>query len=433
MKYAALPLLLSAVFSSSALAALEPLTLEVANDLLKRGEAQPAFELLSADIDPASRNPDEWFLLGLAAKRAGRLAEASGAFNKVLAMDPNADRVRLELAEVAFRSGDATGARSLLLAVKAKNPPARVGENIDRFLEAIASAEPKSWRVFGSLGFMHDSNANAGTSTDSVLMFGLPFTLSPSAMKTSDDAWLLRLGVDHAARINGAMAWQSGVSLSSTDYRALNTLDALSVSASTGLSWQTGERTAVSVPLVGDWLRLGHDQSYYSYSLGLAPQVRHMLADSTAVSVAGTYSHKWYQGQSSRNLDAWSLAPGLEWRVGEKGALNTGLQVAREDSGFDNYSNRLWGANLGYSHAVSDALRVSVSAQFMDTRYQGLEAAFTEIRHDKTTRFNAGLGYRLEKLGADVSLSLNYTDNRSNLTLYTYDRSQVSVSLGKAF
>jgi hypothetical protein len=63
MKYAVLPLLLSAVFSSSALAALEPLTLEVANDLLKRGEAQPAFELLSADIDPASRNPDEWFLL----------------------------------------------------------------------------------------------------------------------------------------------------------------------------------------------------------------------------------------------------------------------------------------------------------------------------------------------------------------------------------
>jgi hypothetical protein len=43
------------------------------------------------------------------------------------------------------------------------------------------------------------------------------------------------------------------------------------------------------------------------------------------------------------------------------------------------------------------------------------------------------VGYRLEKLGADVSLSLNYTDNRSNLTLYTYDRTQVSVSLGKAF
>lgn len=433
MKHAVFPLLLTTVLSSSSQAALEPVTLDVANDLLKRGAAQPAFELLSLEIDPASRNPDEWFLLGLSAKGAGRLAEASGAFNKVLELDPNADRVRLELAEVAFRSGDAAGARSLLLAVKAKNPPARVGENIDRFLEVIASAAPKSWRATASLGFMHDSNANAGTSTNSVLMFGLPFTLSPTAMKTSDNALLLRAGLDHAARISDRMAWQSGVALSSTDYRSLNTLDALSVSLSSGPSWQVDERTAFSLPLVGDWLRLGHDQSYYSYSVGVAPQWRRGLSDALALSLTGTYSHKWYQGQSTRNLDAWSVAPSLDWRVGAAGMLSAGLVAAREDSGLDSASNHLAGVNLGYSHAVSDTLRVSIGANYMDTRYQGLEAAFTEIRHDKTARLSLGASYRLAKLGAEASLSVSYTDNDSNLSLYEYDRSQVSVTLGKAF
>jgi len=69
----------------------------------------------------------------------------------------------------------------------------------------------------------------------------------------------------------------------------------------------------------------------------------------------------------------------------------------------------------------------------MDTRYQGLEAAFTEIRHDKTARLSLGASYRLAKLGAEVSLSVSYTKNDSNLSLYEYDRTQVSLTIGKTF
>jgi len=64
--------------------------------------------------------------------------------------------------------------------------------------------------------------------------------------------------------------------------------------------------------------------------------------------------------------------------------LSGGLLAAREDSGMESATNRLAGLNLGYSYLVSDALRVSLGANYMDTRYQGLEAAFTEIRRDRT-------------------------------------------------
>ena len=61
--------------------------------------------------------------------------------------------------------------------VKAKNQNPKVGENIDRFLAAISQGTPKTWRITGNLGWMYDSNANAGPTTDSVILFGLPFIL----------------------------------------------------------------------------------------------------------------------------------------------------------------------------------------------------------------------------------------------------------------
>lgn len=430
LKYAPL---LCALYASCSLGSVDLATLEVASDLLAKGNTQDAWALLDVDHDADSREPSFWFLRGMAAKADNRLAEASGAFQKVIDLDPSADRARLEMAEVSYRTGDLETARSLLLAVKAKNPPARVGENIDRFLETIASAEPKSFRVYGSVGYMHDTNANAGTATDSVLMFGLPFTLSNSAMKTADDALMLRAGMDHAVRLSSSAAWQSGLSVNSTDYSSLHTLDALSVSLSSGPSWQLGEGTAVSLPGVGDWLRIGHDQVYYSYSLGVGPQVRHALGGGKSLSLASTLSRKWYKNQANRNLNAWSLAPALEWQTGEKSAASAGVQFAGEHSGLANYSNRLWGVNAGYNLVLADALRLSLGLQYSDTRYQGLEAAFSEIRHDQTTRLSAGLNYHIQPLGADASLSVSYTDNRSNLPLYTYDRAQISASIGKSF
>lgn len=48
-------------------------------------------------------------------------------------------------------------------------------------------------------------------------------------------------------------------------------------------------------------------------------------------------------------------------------------------------------------------------------------------------RVNLGANYRLASLDADLSFTVTYTKNDSNLPLYEYDRTQVSVSLGKMF
>ena len=112
-----------------ALAANTEQDLQRAVELLNADSPGQAYELLLERHEAGSVNPQEWFLLGIAAKQAGRLEEAAVYFERLLELDPEATRARLELAEIAYRLGEGDKARQLLLDVKAANPPAGVADH----------------------------------------------------------------------------------------------------------------------------------------------------------------------------------------------------------------------------------------------------------------------------------------------------------------
>ena len=166
-------------------------TLSEASGLLKKGQSSEALSLLLKRHEATSASAQEWFLLGLSAKQSGNLLDAADYFESVLAIDPNAERVKLELAAISYQLGNRDKAEVLLLDVKASNPPAGVISNIDRFLATIeASKGQKNWRVSASAGWIYDSNVNAGPNEDLISMFGLPFKLSDDAQSTEDNAYL---------------------------------------------------------------------------------------------------------------------------------------------------------------------------------------------------------------------------------------------------
>lgn len=435
MKKHIISLLVFALSSTSVLAANTDQDLQQAVSLLQGGSPKQAYERLLQNHEQNSKNPQEWFLLGISAKQSGRFEEATRYFERLLEIDPNASRAKLELAEIAYQQGNGNEAKQLLLDVKAANPPAGVVATIDRFIANIAASEQqqKSWRLRASVGWMHDTNANAGPDVDSVLLYGLPFVLSTDAKETSDDALVTRLGFDHLKGISNTLSWQSNLSASWTDYRDLNNLDALYLSFSTGATWKQNGRMIWSLPVVADWVKIGHDNSYYSYSYGIAPQLRYLLNDRLSFSVGTSVSKKKYQSSSDRDLTAWALSPSLDYKVSEKGSLRLGLTGAKEDSGLDIYSNKLWGVNASYFHNFSKDLIATVRAGYSDSQYKGFEAAYTEKRHDKTTRFGLDLTYHVAPIDSELLFSISHTNNDSNLPMYEYGRNQVSLSLRKVF
>ena len=426
-----------ALSSGAVSAANDELSLSVAQALLDEGNASQGYNLLKADFDPRSRNPLEYRLLGLLSKATGRPREARRYFNRVIALSNEPSLVgeaKLELAQIAYQLGDKDTAKRHLHAVKGLKPPAAVGDNIDAFLAVIDTRElPRNYQMTASIGIVADANANAGPEVESVLMYGVPYTLSEDAKATSAAALKTGLGIRHSTSLDDDMRLQSSASVSWLNYEDLDLLDSVSVAASTGISIRATDEIVASVPLVVDWVKIGHEASYYSYSYGVAPQMRYRYDDQLSINLAGSLSTKDYQSNENRGGNNFVVSTGLTYQFDSKSYLLAGITRGDVNSGIDYYSNDNLGAYLGYGYRFANGLSTSARVNYRDTEYLGIQNAYDKARQDTTSTVSLSAAYPIKPLGFDVVLSASYTDNSSNLSLYEYDRLQGAVTLQTKF
>ena len=92
-----------------------------------------------------------------------------------------------------------------------------------------------------------------------------------------------------------------------------------------------------------------------------------------------------------------------------------------------------FGARLGLQLTLQpDRLFLNLFAGYEERRYGGQEPLFGVNRKDRQTDLRAALSLKLSA-GWSVSPQIAYTDNRSSVSLFKYDRTIVSVALRKDF
>jgi len=156
---------------------------ETAYSLVNKGKFKEAYDLLLKDYPENKDDIEVNFLLGMSTFKLRKFDEAIKYYQIILNKDPDAHRVRLELARAYTANGQMNEAKKEFNAVLATNPPQVVGENIKRFLEMIEAQ--KNWYARVSVGFLSDSNVNAGPVAKSVLILGVPFELSTDTRERS--------------------------------------------------------------------------------------------------------------------------------------------------------------------------------------------------------------------------------------------------------
>lgn len=163
--------------------------------------------------DPA--NLDKIFRFAELANAVGDLEGAVSALERMLLIDANLPRVRLELGVLYYRLGSFEAARTYLLAALAtKDLPQDVRGRAETFLAEIEKQRSPS-KLFGTLmvGLRYQSNANAAP-TGNVRVGGIPASLDDNA--TADADWnafaalnavhLYDMGTQHGD------VWQTNVS-----------------------------------------------------------------------------------------------------------------------------------------------------------------------------------------------------------------------------
>lgn len=404
--------------------------------LMKQGNAEAAYRLLLKHHNQSSRKPQDWFLLGMAAKKSNNYSEAERVFKKVIELDPSSKRAKLELADAYMGQSEHEQARSLLLDVKASNPPQKVLQNIDRYLSVIEDAEKNKYgrfRTRASLGWFYDSNVNAGPSIDTIMLFGLPFTLSKDAKETGDHGALFKAEIDHIIPVTYNIDWQTSAQIHWSKYASMHSYDSLFGRLSSGPVIRSGDKTIFSLPVYADIVRYENGENYYSHTMGVSPQVRYAINSSLSFTLGTNFGWKNFHKNEERDTKIYSVSPSVDIKTGAKGSLRFGGTIGRESSGIGTYSNDYYQINASYFYPFSQDLVSTIWATYGENEYDERAAAFSDVRQDE--RFSVGLDvvHALKIIDADLLASFSFTQVDSNIELYEYDRSKVSVSLRKKF
>lgn len=427
-----IPALLFAVLVTANVHAGVSETNEQARAALIAGQVADAEALLRKSYESGEYDNQTLFLLAMVAKRLENWPASEQYLTELLRREPAASRVKLELAEVHYRSGRPQQARQLLLEVKATNPPRRVGENIEAFLAFIESGSRKAWSAYASVGLLYDTNANQGPDVDNVLIYNLPFTLDRDAKGNHDWANLYKLGAGYTHALRDGLALQAGAHLSYTDYHRLNGFDTLNLSLSAGPSWSK-DAWSFSLPYVFNTIRFGHSESWYSIGHGLAPQFGWQLAPRLLLQGSLAWQDRRYKDNSARDGEVVTLSSSLRYAVAAGSHLSASAYIGREKAEQDTSSNRSHGVELGYFKAFDRSLNLHVSAAYSHTDYDGFELAWQKSREDRRAEFAVSLSYLIVPWNTTLALSVSATDNHSNIDMYRYTREQTMLSLTRHF
>lgn len=402
--------------------------LRLAEKQINAGELQLAREKLLALEHAGHSDSQLQFLLGLVAFSLKDYTEAIRRFRHILANEPDAVRVRLELGRTYYARGDLRNSERQFQFVRSTRLPAPVRRKVDGFLSSIR--QKRTFEVGVSLAIAPDTNINAGPSIDNVLLFGLPFQLSPDARASS--------GVGIA--VGGRLQWTPHLS----------------------------SRMRWDVDVAGAARRYGRSQ-FNDTSLALATGP-HVVLDRIDASVHARYSRRWFGGPVFANAHGGSFD--LTYHVSGRTGIVAGVGISRlsyptlpaQNGVLQEYSlglyrslspsslgrvtlfagrqgalqpalaNKTLGTELNYLRETGGGFTFNLAARYRRTRFEARLPAFSAVRRDDQIAGQITLlNRRIDVEGFTPTLTFIQTRNLSNNALFRFRRSQFEFGVARVF
>jgi tetratricopeptide (TPR) repeat protein len=412
--------------------------LSEASRLIDAGRHGDAYDLLIRDLEASAGTPDYDLLLGIAALESGHPTQAVFAFERVLDVDPDNVRARLELARAYYDMNENEAAREEFRVTRTKQLPAGVEQTIEQYLTAIDSrlrAEEKIFRFFVEAQAGYDTNVNSATDTSQVALpaFGnLVFTLDQSARELDSGFGRIRGGAAFSTKFmdrddlrvfGGAEAY----------YRAAFSESDFSTAAGDahlGLRYMVDDANALNVSVQGQNYQVGGDTNRNQGGVNL--QWLHATPSNTQYSVFGQMVAQRFPGQSVRNVNQYSGGVGVVHIYNRPGdplvyasvfaGTDEELNDLREDIG-----RTFVGVRAGGKYSLREDLDLIGGVNYQYSGYNANDPLFQETRKDHFFFLRAGLDYQVREQ-LKITPEVQYIHNDSTLPINDFDRWQLFVS-----
>lgn len=368
------------------------------------------------------------FLLATIALEQKDYDTAISLFRGILAREPPTERVRLELARAFFLKGDYDNADRQFRFARAGDIDDAVKGNVDRFLSAINRL--REWTVNVSFALAPDTNQNAATSASQVNIFGLPFALDKGARKQSGIGLAGDIGGEWSPLLGDNLKARIGADLYRVEYSG-GQFDDMTVSAYGGpqllfSNWD------VSLLATG-FKRWFANQDYVSGAGGKLAADYGVTSDwLVGASVGGQSVTNAFIPEQSGPL--WSAQGQVAYVLSPSSLFQLQLGFNRQEAQIAPYSySGVWFGG-GYSQDLPWGFSAGFQPAYFITRYDATLAAFGKTRSDDALSLAVTLlNRRFEYHGFTPRFSYVFTEQHSNIPLYSFTRNQFQIGLTSLF
>jgi tetratricopeptide (TPR) repeat protein len=403
--------------------------------LVRAGRFAEAYQLLAPHEDRLAGDLKFDYLLGRSALEIGQPSKASFIYERILAVEPNFLGVRLEMGRAYFALGDYARAKlEFETVLRFDNLPPDLRQQAQIYSSAAEQQlAGKKTVVFGYLeyGYGYDSNPQSSTRISQITLAGGGTLILPqSALARGDQYHALAAGGELVHALSERVSVFVGGEGRARLYRDLKVAEYGTLDGRVGLGYNSGAHN-VRVALTGGrfWL----DDVETRDNGGGTVDYRYLAGKQDQISLGfGGSSNKFLP--SALRINSYDLYQGaLGWlhAYGDgRGAAGLTLLGGKEieTEGRVDGDKPFVGLRLSLQHSFAGALGAFLQAGAQRGKYELVNPLFGEKREETLYDFSAGASWVFAK-GWSLRPQVQYTRNESNLSLFEYDRTDVSLNL----
>lgn len=402
--------------------------IQAAQLLITNNRLDDAKRVLEHVLATKPDDSESQFLLATIAVAQKDYDTAISLFRRILVREPDAERVRLELARAFFLKGDYDNADRQFRFARAGDIDDNVKANVDHFLSAINRL--REWTVNFSFALAPDTNQNAATSASQVNIFGLPFALDEGARKQSGIGVAGDIGGEWSPLLADNVKARIGADLYRVEYSGGH-FDDMTVAAYGGPQF-----------LFSDWdfsllgtgfKRWFANQDYLSGVGGKLAADYGITSDwLVGVSLGGQSITNEFIPEEGGPL--WSVQSQVTYVLSPSSLFQLQLGFNRQEAQIAPYSySGVWFGG-GYQQDLPFGFSAGFQPSYFITRYDAMLPAFGKTRSDDTVALAFTLlNRRFDYHGFTPRFSYVFTEEHSNIPLYSFTRNQFQIGLTSLF
>lgn len=401
---------------------------DAAAALIEGGKLDDAKRVLAHVLQLTPNDNQAIFLVGIIAVAEKRYDAAIEAFRRILAAEPNRERVRLELARAFFLEADYDNAERNFRFARAGDLPPATKTLIDEYLGAIIRL--RQWSYNAGIALAGDTNANGATTVHTVDLYGLPFTLADNARQKSGAGLAIDLAGEWSPLLFGATKARMGAILHGLEYSAPAFDD-------TTLSLYAGPEFLLSRWQIDTLLtsfRQWYGNAPYNEGIGGRTILTYFIDPTLQVSTAVDVQTLSYHTQTFENGPLVSANVALGYTLSPSSILRLTAGVASQRAKLPAYANSMFWLALDYYRDLPWGFSGDIQPAYSWTNYDAALTAFGAVRNDAVLALRIGvLNRRIEYDGFAPSLSYIFLYQQSSIPLYRYSRNEIQFGITRQF